>query len=598
MSAVSRNMRHLKSHPCPVCNGADQDHRGAGKRCSGFTSADGDWTHCSREELAGAIDQNDAGLFAHKMRGSCKCGTTHDGDGRAGATLTEIASYQYRDAAGSTQYEVVRFIQPNGEKTFRQRRPGGTWGRGDTPRILYRLPELLADDGDCAVFVVEGEKDVDALVKRGLTATCNPEGAGKFHYVADQARKMLAGRDVVIIADRDKPGEDHARDVHAHLRGVTRSVAVMQAPAPHKDVSDLFSAGGTLERLVPMMLDEAPADAATPEPSSSEEMPPTNGFRLWEPAKIWEPLPPPDYLVDGLFVRGSLGLLVAYGSSLKTWLAMALLLASATGSDWLGRSCRQAEVCLIDFESGDYELRRRVQMIARGHGYATPIAGFTFASMPDVCLAEDAFFEAIEPLARRFGIIVVDSLAAGSGGVDENDARFARPLQRLKAIASKTGCVIILIHHSRKTTGDGKTDEREMVRGSSAIFNAVDVVLGLTRGEEGLFVVRQSKARGGKSVEPFTVRVDDVGPDACRVTAGSFHEEQGAAGSSSRTLQIYKTKILQLLATEKDLKSGSAVFRRTKGRKATVLGALDELQELELVVVHEGAFRLRSEVEC
>lgn len=260
---MSRDQRHLRSHPCPVCGGAEQDPRGLGKRCTGFTSGDGEWCHCSREELAGSIDQNGAGLFAHKMHGSCNCGTSHGPDLRVVRDEIE-ATYDYRDEGGELLYQVVRKVG----KQFLQRRPDGAggwiWKLEGVRRVLYRLPELIDDDGDRPVYIVEGEKDADALAKRGFIATCNSGGAGKWRSVAEGAAKVLAGRDVVIIADRDKPGEDHARDVHAHLRGIAHSVRLMQAPAPHKDVYDLFAAGGTLEELVPLAEHE-------PEPSDEPE---------------------------------------------------------------------------------------------------------------------------------------------------------------------------------------------------------------------------------------------------------------------------------------------------------------------------------------
>ena len=45
--------------------------------------------------------------------------------------------------------------------------------------VPYRLPELLAADPR-PVYVPEGEKDVDRLRGLGVTATCNPQGAGKW----------------------------------------------------------------------------------------------------------------------------------------------------------------------------------------------------------------------------------------------------------------------------------------------------------------------------------------------------------------------------------------------------------------------------------
>lgn len=156
--SVSAAQRHTRRERCPICDGAESDPRGQGKRCTGFTSNDGLWVHCSREEHAGAISQNDAGLFAHRMRGWCFCGTTHGEDLRP-VTNTIEATYDYRDESGALLYQVVR----KAGKRFMQRRPDGAggwiWKLEGTRRVLYRLGELIADDADRTVYVVEGLRD-------------------------------------------------------------------------------------------------------------------------------------------------------------------------------------------------------------------------------------------------------------------------------------------------------------------------------------------------------------------------------------------------------------------------------------------------------
>ena len=51
---------------------------GRGIRCHGFTTDDGGWAHCSREELAGPIGPGKDGLFSHRLRGICNCGVSHE----------------------------------------------------------------------------------------------------------------------------------------------------------------------------------------------------------------------------------------------------------------------------------------------------------------------------------------------------------------------------------------------------------------------------------------------------------------------------------------------------------------------------------------
>ena len=91
-----------------------------------------------------------------------------------------VAEYPYRDETGALLYVVER-REP---KAFRQRRPDGhggwLWNLDGARRVLYRLPALVAADPLEAVFLVEGEKDADALAALGLVATTSPLGAGKW----------------------------------------------------------------------------------------------------------------------------------------------------------------------------------------------------------------------------------------------------------------------------------------------------------------------------------------------------------------------------------------------------------------------------------
>ena len=158
--------------------------------------------------------------------------------------------YIYRDENGEPLFQVSRRAKPDGGKTFSQHRwTGDGWAPGlnGQPPVPYRLPELLAGVAvDETIYIVEGEKDADALADLGHTATTNPGGAGKWRT---EFSEYLRDADVVIVFDRDEPGRQHALDVAAKLDGVARHVRFARA-REGKDVSDHFAAGYGLEDLV------------------------------------------------------------------------------------------------------------------------------------------------------------------------------------------------------------------------------------------------------------------------------------------------------------------------------------------------------------
>jgi P4 family phage/plasmid primase-like protien len=270
---VQRNRRFSsKANSCPVCAGWESAPRGQGVRCTGFLSEDDHWCRCAREEFAGGIQPEDSAagpVYRHMIGGACNCGVTHAPPKPrvygAGGKLQIIAEYDYRDETGSLLYQCVRCKTDELPKTFRQRAPdssarnGWRWTLGKTRLVLYRLPQLLAADPSSPVYLVEGEKDAEACERAGLVATTAPMGAGKWRLVEAHARQVLAGRDVVVVADadpddgdREGPGRPHARAVEASLRGHARSIRALEPPPPHKDAAEMLAAGLTMSELVPL----------------------------------------------------------------------------------------------------------------------------------------------------------------------------------------------------------------------------------------------------------------------------------------------------------------------------------------------------------
>ena len=196
---------------------------------------------CKAEDIVAAIGLRMADLFDDDWRGA--------GHGEV------VAVYDYRAADGTLLYQVVRYHP----KTFRQRRPGKDnkwiWNLDGVPRVLYRLPELMAADPHAWVLIPEGEKDVDNLIRLGLVATTNPGGANAWR---PEYAQYLRDRRVAILADNDEAGHKHAREIARTLTGVAKEVRVIDLPVgEHGDVSDWLAAGGTPERLIELI--ETPA---------------------------------------------------------------------------------------------------------------------------------------------------------------------------------------------------------------------------------------------------------------------------------------------------------------------------------------------------
>lgn len=213
-------------------------------------------TPCSLDQICDAVDLEVKDLMP-PMR---------DKEGAPKLTLVKV--YNYYGADGTLLFQKQRFADQFGKKTFRQRKPDGsggwTYSLGSTPKILYNLPQVLfAKASGQHIWVVEGEKDADAVMEAGEVATTMPNGAGSWQQLHTD---FLAGATITIIADNDKPGLDHAFDVYRKLSAAGCTVNICRPPDNAKDVAELLGRGEPLGMLIEVDPEETDIEVKEPNP--------------------------------------------------------------------------------------------------------------------------------------------------------------------------------------------------------------------------------------------------------------------------------------------------------------------------------------------
>ncbi|MBN2196780.1 MAG: AAA family ATPase [Polyangiaceae bacterium] len=261
---------------------------------------------------------------------------------------------------------------------------------------------------------------------------------------------------------------------------------------------------------------------------------------LLSAADLWAPLPDPVYVIDEVIREGSIVELIAYGGSAKTWMAIDAAVSVARGIPWLGRfAAERGTVLLLDYENGNYELRRRLQAVARARGLVRPVEGIDALVMPSLYMTAPTFEPTISKLCEGRRLAVVDTLRAASPGVDENDSTMRAGLDGLRRIAETTGCAFLVLAHAKKTSGaKTEVDPREQGRGSSAIYDAADAVLHVRYVEGEPQRVSQTKARQGRRIEPFEVSVTDTANGGVLVQARALTPATVATGTEAQALRV------------------------------------------------------------
>jgi RecA-family ATPase len=375
----------------------------------------------------------------------------------------EVKAYNYVSETGELLFQVVRY-QP---KRFRQRRPDGrggwSWSMGGVRRVLYQLPNVIeALASDKPVFIVEGEKDADTLWRLSIPATCNPGGAGKWK---DNYSQHFAGARVFIIPDKDAPGAAHAATVAASIRAIGGQAHIV--PLPAKDASDWMTAGGTPEelyRLADLAID-VPHPPSEPTKDHAGQAP---KLEFLDPS-TWSdrPVPPRRWLVSNRIPLGVPTMLNGDGAAGKTTIALQLIVATARGTDWLGRPVdAPGSVIFFSAEEDADEVHRRLAAILEHQGIGFgDLSGVHLLCMPgdDPVLGRldkaagiiraTPLFERLLTAATeiRPSLIVIEAAADVFAGNENDRSQVRQFISLLRRLAMASGAAVLLISHPSLT---------------------------------------------------------------------------------------------------------------------------------------------------
>ena len=449
-----------------------------------------------------------------------------------------VATYAYCDPDGEVKYEVCRF-EP---KTFRQRRIVDgrvVWGLGDVEPLPYRLPDMV-DNPSKPILIVEGEKDADNLAALGFVATCNSGGAGKWPEVLNQ---WFLDRNVIIIPDNDKAGENHVRTLLGNLQGIASRIKVVRLPVQEKgDVSDWIDGGGNARDLRAMIKSaEEVVEIVTPLP-------------ILTLADI-ERLPPVEWLIDGLIPDKSLSMMYGEPGCGKTFVALDMALSIAHEAQWQLQGTMGGQVVYVAGE-GVGGLKKRISAW-HIHRKLSPRAPFIVVpasvDLMDIYNTQDLHTTIRAASKGPVRLVIFDTLARSMTGDENSSQDIGQAVRAMDQVRESFDCAVMAIHHSGKDSSRG-------ARGSSAILGAVDASMRIERVGEtiSLTVEKQKDAEMMAPLWMNSVAVDISG-DALGLDIETSlvleRSEQGPKEKNSQGLRPAQRLVLDALA-EALLKNG------------------------------------------
>ena len=428
--------------------------------------------------------------------------------------------WEYKDEAGETLF-VKRRFKTNTEKgkTYSLHKvdaAGNRKGSMTGARIVpYRLPELMnAREAGRAIYLVEGEKAADALVSIGAIATTSHAGAG--HWPED-ITQYFTGAVVIVVPDCDAPGWKYAKRVVMALLPVAKAIRVLDFNLPElgDDAYEWVADGGdrarlaelakalpvitsadqvvTPEWIVPretteVTVDHDNFDRTHPidyliEPDLGTNVPILIPRQLLN-IESWDDIEdePVEWLIDNVLPKKAFAALYGPPGSYKSFVALDIAEAVATGRAWMGREVQAAGAVLYICGEGFGGIGARIKACkmhnrtqAGAEIYVIRAAINLRSSAEDFDLLVASIKDLMEKTGVQFELVQIDTLARAFGGGNENNSEdMGAFIHNAGRIQRMLNCAMMVLHHSGKDATKG-------LRGHSSLLGAVDTQLELMK---------------------------------------------------------------------------------------------------------------------
>lgn len=296
------------------------------------------------------------------------------------------------------------------------------------------------------------------------------------------------------------------------------------------------------------------------------------------------------WLVEGLWSEEAVGILGGEPKCGKSFLALDLAVAVASGTKALRRFpvTTPGPVLLYAAEDALPIVRHRLEGIAQA-------AGVTLRAL-DVHVMTEAVVRLDTPRDRERlrdtvailqpRLLVLDPFVR-LHRIDENAASEVVPiLASLRNLQRRHKTAVVLVHHARK--GAGRMRAGQALRGSSELHAWGDSNLYLRRQDDRLLLSIEHRA--AKTPDPLVLELSESQGLALRVldepSPPPLHETQRAADPIQR--------ILEILAQARGPLSQKTLREQCRMRTATLGQCLQQLTDQRRIVRCEGGFALTA----
>ncbi len=276
--------------------------------------------------------------------------------------------------------------------------------------------------------------------------------------------------------------------------------------------------------------------------------------RIAAPALAAAQLPKRETILDPILSQKSLALLYGPRGLGKTFFALGIAWAAASGGSFLNwRASRPHRVVYVDGEMAAVDMKRRLALF----GPAPPTLDLMLADLHPGALPDLARQDGQISLMEAWGmpeLVVLDNLSSLASFQGDPDSWSS--LQRFLILQRRLGRAMLLVHHANK---------KGLQRGTGRREDVLDLVMSMRRPDDytaregACFEIHFEKARGlyGPAVEPIEARMETDAANTVRWNCGPARRrpidravallaEGASIAGMARELRISRTEAYRL----------------------------------------------------
>lgn len=222
----------------------------------------------------------------------------------------------------------------------------------------------------------------------------------------------------------------------------------------------------------------------------------------------------PPWLIESLWGAGAVGVIGGSPKSCKTWLALEMAVAVASGRPCLGRFPvpRPGPALVFGAEDAPQQLKHRLEGLARARGadFRTLDVRLIVESSLRLDCAQDLQRLRLTLARHRPKLLVLDPYVRLQRA-DENDVRqVSAILSALRELSRSFQAAVALVHHARKNGGDLPG---QALRGSGDFWAWGDSNLYIARKRDALLLTVEHRAAASPPPFSLQLRSRDAGSD-------------------------------------------------------------------------------------